>query len=98
MDNRPLVGPMGQAYLKSDEYGKSGTILCLKCMDIECNFHWHITPICPDSIVAQVSLLKIRINEKSTSVILMVHLTYLGTHVTCGLVLMEQDTTRLETI
>lgn len=22
MDNRPLVGPMGQAYLKSDEYGK----------------------------------------------------------------------------
>lgn len=23
MDNRPLVGPMGQAYLKSDEYGKT---------------------------------------------------------------------------
>ncbi|XP_026318562.1 peripheral plasma membrane protein CASK isoform X4 [Hyposmocoma kahamanoa] len=25
MDNRPLVGPMGQAYLKSDEYGRIGT-------------------------------------------------------------------------
>ncbi|XP_075975799.1 peripheral plasma membrane protein CASK isoform X2 [Anticarsia gemmatalis] len=25
MDNRPLMGPMGQAYLKSDEYGRIGT-------------------------------------------------------------------------
>ncbi|CAH0399239.1 unnamed protein product [Chilo suppressalis] len=25
MDNRPLMGPLGQAYLKSDEYGRIGT-------------------------------------------------------------------------
>lgn len=36
MDTRPLMGPMGQAYLKSDEYGKT-----VPCMDITCKISPH---------------------------------------------------------
>lgn len=36
MDTRPLMGPMGQAYLKSDEYGKKVLNLCPNCMEITC--------------------------------------------------------------
>lgn len=38
MDTRPLMGPMGQAYLKSDEYGKMETVSPAWTM---CIYHQH---------------------------------------------------------